>query len=185
METAKSKWFIWAAVALLVLAIGIFCLVFWINSTHKASAQATMTAKFSFSDTPAWHLGFSNQKPAVSQVIFSDDGTCFISAEYDKGTVDVATEVQKSVDSLANSGNAVASLQNAEVSMTVDGRITPYSIYQQAIADSPSSSQQIKQGQGLGFIQLGDHYIKVLTSCDTPNQLDGTVVAVKNISFHS
>lgn len=178
------KWQIWLIIAA-ILIIGIVLAIVWLSSNHKTDSQPAITAKFSFADTIGWHLGFSNQTPAVSQVIFSNDGTCFISAEYDHGSIDDNTEVQKLTDSLTNAGDAVASLPNADVSMTIDGQVASYSIYQQGVAASPSSNQQIKGGVGLGFIHLGDHYIKVSTSCDTSSQLSGTVEAVKNISFHS
>ena len=172
-----------SALVFLVVAAASAIVVLQHNRTDAAVAVkpavgAAVKSQFSFTGAADWWQGATNK---TSMALFHSHD-CFTSVEHKTGTVDVATELQKSQDVLANDGYTVTpgSIQTLTLQTIVGQR--QYELHQSSVT-TPAGAHAVKAGQEFGYIQLSSGYIKVMGYCDTADELPATIPALQAIKF--
>ena len=154
------------------------------SANSPESAKVAEKELFSFIDIEGWRKGPSN---ATSMAVFGNDdltkvSPCFISVEYKKGTVDEDKKHLDNLETLTKTGDFdVEELQTATLGMqTTKGKAT-YSLH--LLRLNSSGGQDIMSGNGLGYLQLSDGYIKITANCNTAEELPSTFPALESIKI--
>jgi len=178
-----------AVSALVVLAVAVTSVVAVTQHKHTdaaASAKpgigAAVKSKFSSTGTIGWWQGATNK---TSMALFQNTHACFVSAEYKTGTVDMASELQKTQGDLTNDGYTVTPVGTQSLTMQTTSGVKQYELQQSRVVTPASMSVQnkLQGGQEFGYIQLSRNYIKVMGYCDTAEQLPATIAALQTIKF--
>ncbi|MEO6761761.1 MAG: hypothetical protein ABI220_05345 [Candidatus Saccharimonadales bacterium] len=169
------------AIALVVGVSGIF-----LAGHNKTDAQApakyptgaAVDSQFSSTRANGWWQGATNM---TSMALFHKYD-CFVSVQHKSGTVDVASELQKSQNEAIGGGHTVTLVGSQTLSLKTTSGDVQYEL-QQASVTSPDGTDKLKGGQEFGFVQLSNGYLKVMGYCDTATQLPSTIPALESIKF--
>ncbi len=152
------------------------------EAATKAVAQQalTITPKFSFTGTPDWRQGPSNE---TSMALFhTGNNGCFVSAEYNTGVIDEISALQKSLDAFTTTGYAVTPSSTQAMSMSSNTGQLHYQLHQYSVK-ATSSTPPAMEGNEFGFITLNSGYIKVEGHCDNTAALPATISALQALKF--
>jgi hypothetical protein len=173
-----------SAFALLVVAAASTLVVLHRDKTDAAASVkpgvgAAVPSQFSSTGATGWWQGATNK---TSMALFEANHNCFTSVEHKSGTVDVAAENQKWQDMLTADGYTVASAGNQALTLQTTTGPQSYTLQQFSTTGSGNAGT-VKAGNGFGYIQLANSYIKVSAVCDTTTQLPETTAALQSIKF--
>lgn len=146
-------------------------------ASTKQSATVSVPSQFSFdaAAAPGWVKGPTNK---TSLALFNSDRSCFISVDHKTGTVDAASEIQKTQTSLTKDGYTVTA--DSTLDQTISAQ--QYKLSQYNVTGAGSSGQ-LYGGQEFGYVQLTDGYIAVAGYCNTSDQLPSSLPAIQALKF--
>jgi hypothetical protein len=172
-----------ALVAILVITFGMIVL----GRSHtdatpsiKPGVGAAVPSQFSFTGSIGWWQGATNE---TSMALFHNAHDCFVSAQHKTGTVNVATELQKTQASLTGSGYTVTPGSTQSIVMQTKTGPQSYELYQSTVT-TPAGANAVEGGQEFGYLQLSDGYLFVEGYCDTAAELPATIPALQAIKFN-
>jgi ABC-type antimicrobial peptide transport system permease subunit len=150
-------------------------------SRSKRTSTAPVVSMFSFMGVSGWWRGATNR---TSMALFDTDTTdgCFVSDQYQTGTVDVAAELQSNQNTLIAGGYSIASAGTQESTLQANASPVQYQLAQYSVTSSPTASQ-VMGGQEFGYVQLTGGYIKIMGYCNAADELSTTIPALQAITF--
>ena len=113
----------------------------------------------------------------------NDEHSCFVDAGYHKGLVDVTAELNRRYQAAESGGHIVTPTDIKELTMQTSGEPLQYELHQSTVTMS-DNQEKLMGGQGFGFIQLTDGYIRIMGYCEQPEDLPGTLPALESIRFN-
>ena len=164
------------AIVIITAAITTTLLYFFMPQNNNQSKETNSV--FSFTGTPDWRQGPTNE---TSMALFGprdDDQTsaCFVSIQYKDGTVDIQKELKKQQDMFTSDGGSMTQIAVTPVTLPTVRGAESYDLYQYDIV---SPDTQILHGLALGYIQLRDNYVKVDAHCETAVELTTAIPALQ------
>lgn len=142
-------------------------------------AAAEVKSLFSFAGLPGWRKGPTNK---TSMALFYNSSGCFVTVEHKQGTVDVAAELKKSRDSLANDGYTVTPIGSQTLTIQTAVGDQQYALHQSSVT-TPAGEIKLMGGQEFGYAQLPNGYLEIEGYCDTASDLSVTIPALQAINF--
>lgn len=183
--TSAKKFIMPVLAIILVSAVAVVVAALLRYAAAKDSAvaeESQVTSMFSFDASMAtgWREGAKND---VSMAVFgeADAESCFISTEYKVGAVDIESELKGIYDDGKKVGFTLKNVASTMLELRVDGELIEYELHQTDISVQPGSDP-VKEGQGIGFVQLEGGYVKVLSLCDETKQRTLTYPALEAVS---
>ena len=169
-----------------VIVIGaVFAYGYFTRQNNQAVVDPVVSSAFSFEGVAGWHQGATNE---FSMALFDDsaDMGCFASVERHDGTVDVAAELKKATYAAQERGDGYTVKVTGSQEMTLHSATgdLPYTLQQSAVA-TPKGTDPLKAGQQFGFIQQDGFYIKIMSYCDSPNELDSALPALRAVTLQN
>lgn len=155
------------------------------NSTAEQT-HTTASSMFSFDGAEGWHKGpaTSTSMALFSPADHSGLSPCLVSAEYFKGTVNPAAEQSQNRKKLAVNGTSVTNLGDQNTVIRTAKGLKKYALTQYGVTTPDGQDNPVMGGNELGFVQLGDGYLKLVGKCDTADQLPSTIAALKALKFN-
>lgn len=186
----KSKRSLLVVALPIALLLSVASVVTWsVIENNKTSAESSETqhsirpeqSVFSFdaAKAPGWRQGPSNK---TSMALFSNDQSCFVSIEQKSGAVDAVAESEKTQTNLSHDGYAVSRVDSAHPVITVNSNAVSFELTQYSVSGSGNAGQ-LYGGQGLGYLTVGDEYLKAQVNCNNTDQLKSAVVALSAFSY--
>lgn len=183
-KTNKRQLLAFALVTILMISIAGLTIAY-LNSnlaSQPSDSQPKAKPMFSFSGADGWRQGPSNQ---TSMALFGPsrkDGTsaCFTSIEFKPGRVDIKLKLAEHAKSLAKSGGSSTEIAKTTNRLTMIGTAVRYQFHQFRL----SGVDNIKQGLGLGYIQLANGHVEVMASCDKAQEITATIPALQAYKFN-
>jgi hypothetical protein len=171
-------------VSLVLVATATIVVVLRHNKTNAAASVkpavgAAVPSQFSSTGANGWWQGATNK---TSMALFEANHNCFTSVEHKSGTIDVAAENQKWQDMLVTDGYAVASAGTQALTLQTTTGPQSYTLQQFSTTGSGNAGT-VKAGNGFGYVQLANSYVKVSAVCDTAAQLPETTAVLQSIKF--
>jgi hypothetical protein len=114
--------------------------------------------------------------------VFHNLHDCFLSVEYNAGTVNIATELKKIDKQAAIGGYTITHIGVRTLTMQVAGSKHQYKLYQTNTTE-PVGATKLMDGNESGFVQLSNGYIDIYGTCNTVSQLHETIPALEAIEF--
>lgn len=152
------------------------------GASPKISNKVTITKSiFVFDGTkaPGWRQGPTN---GTSMALFSDDRNCFVSIQQKDGALDEIKELKSTQESLGSGGYQVSNLGGVAVSLSSSSKNINYQLHQYEVTGSGSAGQ-LYRGQEIGYIALGENYLRVEGYCNLASQLPATMPAIHAINY--
>lgn len=188
MGSKKKNLVIMLALVALLVVVGATCAVLFRRGVAVAPGPKDLESTasiFEFMGADGWYQGPSN---ATSMALFSDanaDGisSCFTSAEYYPGTVDVVAQLQKNTQHLSGSGYQVLSLGAKSLTIQTSAGDKQFVLHQSKVVASEQAGK-IMSGNALGFLQLSNGYLKIYGNCRSADELSSIFPALESYKLH-
>ncbi len=113
----------------------------------------------------------------------NDGRSCFVDAGYHKGSVDVTAELNRRYQAAKSGGHVVTPTDIKKLTMQISGEPLQYELYQSIVTMS-DNQEKLMGGQGFGFVQLANGYIRIMGYCEQPEDLPETLPALESIRFN-
>ena len=198
----KRKILVIASIAILLIVTTVVALYFW-QTQQADGAPVANKPSFAFDHSKApgwWSAGnnwpdikdFTGDQVTATDLPVADiavhhgtetkpDSSCFVMAFYQKGSVDLASELKKRETGMQSAGENPKLLTQVGTSMlsinTPEGA-KEYTLYKYNL-DMP----QTQKGNAFGFIPLTSGYIEVRSVCPTAEQLAITLPALTAVAL--
>lgn len=152
------------------------------DASPKPQTTSTVQSVFSFTGAAGWWQGATN---GTSMALFHRNtaDSCFVSAEYHTGTVNVANELAQNEKAFESTGHAITPAGSQQLALRTSTGSVSYQLQQYSLANSAGTPDTVMGGQEFGYAQLLGGYIKLMGYCNTSNQLTATIPALQAFSF--
>ncbi len=169
---------------LLVLAAASLVVITKHNRTDaapkpKVTPPTSIPSQFSFSSAPNWYQGATSKSDIA---LFHHIDGCFVSLQHKTGTIDPATEIQKSIALEVSDGHTVTPISIQTLTLQTNTRPQQYQLHQYSASGSDAGGM-IEGGQELGYLQLSGSYVFVQANCSTADELPSTLQALQAVKF--
>jgi hypothetical protein len=153
------------------------------NSDLPQKTPGTPMFSFDVAKASDWRQGPTDK---VSMALFGEaradkTSACFTSVQYKTGTVDADAELQKQQRDYNVTGGSMALLGSVTSTLQTVGGEKSYDLRQYAVESS--DDLKVMGGLEIGYLQLGNGYIKVDGHCEAAEELNSTIPALKAIRF--
>lgn len=179
---SRNKKLIALFLALCVVALGVGAALLLLPKVFakngSVSTQVKAKSLFSFTGTPGWRQGPSNE---TSMALFGAErkdstSSCFTSMEYKTGNIDAGAALEKQQADLQATGNVVKRIKTTTATLSTNSGKKQYQLQQYDIA---SKGEKLMGGLALGYLQLKDGYVKIDSHCNTAEELETTIPALQ------
>jgi hypothetical protein len=160
--------------------------VFVLGRSHTEAATSpvkksvpTVISQFAFNGAKGWTQGPKNN---TSMAAFYTPSDCFVSIQRNTGTIDVDTELQKTIALLAGNGYTVTQSAVQPMMLASKSGNIQYQLHQYAVSGNGSGGQSYA-AQEYAFIPLSNGYLKVEGYCTISTNLPATVNALDAYEF--